>query len=249
MQNDFASILNNERKQLLNVLRSTRFSQLNKDYIHQQIIPLASYAPWENDEAFVQLMEAIKNNTLVDKYRCYELWDLAKQVAPLTGDVVEVGVWKGGTGALIAKASESNPNSVVYLCDTFEGVVKAGDNDTNYKGGEHADTSEHLVMDLLKANNSTNAVILKGIFPDDFQDQMQGKSYKFCHIDVDTYGSAKGVFDYIWPNLVVGGVVAFDDYGIWGCEGVTKMFNEIQVTNATKLYNLNGHGVIIKNSL
>jgi O-methyltransferase len=249
MQNDFASILNNERKQLLNVLRSTRFSQLNKDYIHQQIIPLASYAPWENDEAFVQLMEAIKNNTLVDKYRCYELWDLAKQVAPLTGDVVEVGVWKGGTGALIAKASESNPNSVVYLCDTFEGVVKAGDNDTNYKGGEHSDTSEHLVMDLLKANNSTNAVILKGIFPDDFQDQMQGKNYKFCHIDVDTYGSAKGVFDYIWPNLVVGGVVAFDDYGIWGCEGVTKMFNEIQVTNATKLYNLNGHGVIIKNSL
>jgi O-methyltransferase len=89
-----------------------------------------------SDEAFLSVYQRVKDFTLVDIYRCYELWTLAKQ-AP-AGAVVEVGVWRGGTGAILAAASRST----VYLADTFRGVVKAGENDTRYKGGEHADTSK-----------------------------------------------------------------------------------------------------------
>lgn len=249
MANDFHVILHNERKQLLNLLRGTRFTQLTNEFIHQQIIPFASYSPWENDEEFQNVYTTIKDFTLVDKYRCYELWDMVRQVVPLQGDIIEVGVWKGGTGTLIAKAAEQNNKSTVYLCDTFEGVVKAGEHDTNYKGGEHADTSKQAVIGLLAKLGSNNTTILKGIFPDDFMAQMEQKTFKFCHIDVDTYGSALGVFDFVWPRIVVGGAVVFDDYGIWGCEGVTKMFNELIAPNGFKIYNLNGHGIIIKNSL
>jgi O-methyltransferase len=249
MPNDFQTTLLNERKQILNLMRSTQFTKLTNDITHQQIIPFASYAPWENDEGFKKVYTAINSHTLVDIYRCYELWELAKQVTPLKGDVIEVGVWKGGTGALIAKASESATNETVYLGDTFEGVVKAGDNDTNYKGGEHADASIEIVNKLLKTVNAKNVEILKGIFPDDFKSKMAGKKFKFCHVDVDTYGSAKDVFDYVWPNIVIGGVVIFDDYGIWGCEGVTKMVNNLKLHNAFKVYNLNGHALFIKNSL
>ncbi len=95
----------------------------------------------------------------------------------------------------------------------------------------------------LKVSNTT---ILKGIFPDDFRDQMKDKSYKFCHIDVDVYSSAKDVFDYIWPNMTVGGVVVFDDCGFHGCDGVTKLFNDINVPNGFKTYNLNGHEYYFK---
>lgn len=246
MQNDFQTILLNERKQLMNLLRTTRFTQLTKEYIHQQIIPFATYSPWENDEQFQQVYQAIRQNTLVDIYRCYELWDITRQVAHLEGDVIEVGVWKGGTGALISMAAAANPNTAVYLGDTFEGVVKSGENDTNYKGGEHADTSEQLVIDLLAKVGAKNGTILKGIFPDDFRSEMEPKTFKFCHIDVDTYGSAKDVFDFVWPRMVTGGAVAFDDYGIWGCEGVTKLVNEMQLPDGFKVYNLNGHSVIIK---
>ncbi len=249
MQNDFQTTLLNERKQLLNIMRSTQFTKLTKDFVHQQIIPFASYAPWESNEDFKKVYATIYNHTLVDKYRCYELWELAKQVAPLKGDVIEVGVWKGGTGALIAKASESTTDAKVFLCDTFEGVVKAGDNDTNYKGGEHSDASVEIVNGLLEKVNAKNVKILKGIFPDDFKNKMTGPTFKFCHIDVDTYDSANDVFQFIWPNMVIGGVVVFDDYGIWGCEGVTKLVNSIQLRNGFKVYNLNGHGLIIKNSL
>jgi len=246
MANDFQNILHNERKQLMNLLRSTRFTQLSKDFIHQQIIPFASYSPWENDDDFQSVYDIILDHTLVDKYRCYELWSMCGQVATLPGDMIEVGVWKGGTAALIAKAAECNKETTVYLCDTFEGVVKAGEHDTNYKGGEHSDTSKQTVVGLLEKINARNTTILQGIFPDDFAAEMDTKSFKFCHIDVDTYSSALGVFDFVWPRLVVGGAVAFDDYGIWGCEGVTKMFNELDVPNGFKIYNLNGHGIIIK---
>jgi O-methyltransferase len=246
MHNDFQAILHNERKQILNLMRSTQFTRLTNDLIHQQIIPFASYAPWETDEGFKQVFNDITGHTLIDKYRCYELWELAKQAAPLKGDVIEVGVWKGGTGSVIAKGSEGNSDSTVFLCDTFEGVVKVGDNDTIYKGGEHADTSEEIVNELLKKINAKNVTILNGIFPDDFMKEMDGKSFKFCHIDVDTYGSAKDIFDFVWPRMVAGGVVIFDDFGFWGCEGVTKLVNEIHVPGGFKVYNLNGHGLIIK---
>ena len=247
MANDFQTILHNERKQLINLLRATKFTQLAKDIVHQQIIPFATYSPWESDEDFMAVYNIIKDYTLVDKYRCYELWDFAHQVAGLEGAILEVGVWKGGTGALIAKAAKEN--TPIYLCDTFAGVVKAGTNDTNYKGGEHADTNEHTVSNLLTTLHATNATILKGIFPDDFIEQMKDKTFKMCHIDVDTHDSAKDIFDFVWSRLVVGGVVAFDDYGIWGCEGVTRLFNQMQVPNGFKIYNLNGHGVIVKHSL
>jgi O-methyltransferase len=246
---EFYKIIHSERRQLINLLRSTKFTSLTEGIYHEQIIPFATYAPWANDEEFLMTYNVIKDFTLVDKYRCYELWHAAKQVARLQGDVIEIGVWKGGTGALITKASKSNSNSNVFLCDTFEGVVKAGENDSRYKGGEHADTNEDIVKGLLATLKLSNATILKGIFPDDYRSQMETKTYKFCHIDVDVYSSAKDIFDFIWPRMAVGGVVLFDDCGFHGCDGVTRLFNEIDVANGFKIYNLNGHGIVTKNSL
>lgn len=64
----------------------------------------------------------IKDFTLVDRERCYELWDLAKQSININGVILKVGVWRGGTGCLLAMAA---PTKLVYLSDTFDGVVKA----------------------------------------------------------------------------------------------------------------------------
>jgi O-methyltransferase len=38
-------------------------------------------------------------NTFVDVYRLYELWQVLEQVAHLDGDILEVGVWRGGQAA------------------------------------------------------------------------------------------------------------------------------------------------------
>lgn len=50
---------------------------------YEQIFPGATYAPWVTDDIFLSVYDAIKDNTLVDKYRCYELWQLVKENSKL----------------------------------------------------------------------------------------------------------------------------------------------------------------------
>src|SRR5205085_6592735 len=107
-------------------------------------------SPWLSDDEFKEAFAAVGGNTLVGIYSCYELWQLVAEAAKLTaGDLIEIGVWRGGTGALIARRCElSGISNAVYLCDTFRGVVKAGALDGHYRGGEHADTTRSEVEQL-----------------------------------------------------------------------------------------------------
>lgn len=208
-----------------------------------------SYSPWKTDLDFQNTYKVVKHYTLVDKYRCYDLWSLlAESSKCAAGDILEVGVWRGGTGALLAnRAKLMGLKAMTYLCDTFEGVVKAGSRDNFYRGGEHADTSESLVREVLGKFNTTEVEILKGIFPEESSDPISDRTFRFCHIDVDVYDSAKGVIDWVWPRMLPGGIVVFDDFGFHTAAGVTKLVNEWMAKNdAMVVQNLNGHGVVIK---
>jgi O-methyltransferase len=79
----------------------------NSNIIHHRVLPFATVAPWLNDVNFLNIYEKIKNHTLVDIYRCYELWILAKQSSKIDGVILEVGDWRGGTGAIIAEATRT----------------------------------------------------------------------------------------------------------------------------------------------
>jgi len=236
--------LRSERRDMLARLRATRFPVVKPGYSQAQIVSHATYAPWLDDAAFIQAYEAVKANTLVDIYRCHELTTLARQVVRLPGDLVEVGVWRGGTAALLAQAA---PEKTIALFDTFNGVAKADATyDTLYKGGEHADTDRDIVASLFE-RLGLRCSINVGMFPDDTVDRLPAQ-VSLAHIDVDTYRSAKESFEVIWPRVVQGGMVVFDDYGFWGCEGVTQFVNESCATLAdgVLIHNLNGHAVVIK---
>ena len=172
------------------------------------------------------------------------------QVSELEGALIEIGVWKGGTGGLIAKKSElCGIEDSVYLCDTFSGVVKANPiHDNVYRGGEHSDTNEKLVKDLVYDQLQLNNVkVLKGIFPNDTEFLVEDQLFRFCHIDVDVYNSAKDIFEWVWDRMIIGGIVVFDDYGFITCQGVTKYVNELRENKDNIfIHNLNGHGVFIK---
>ncbi len=215
---------------------------------HQRVYPQATYAPWLLDPQFLAAYEQVRRHTLVDKYRCWELWKLVEQASRLdSGDCLEVGVWRGGSGCLIAKKVQLlKISSQVYLCDTFTGVVKAGQCDDAYKGGEHADTSEASVH-ALAHTMGVNVRVLRGMFPDDTGNQIEGKTLRFCHIDVDVYQSARESTEWVWPRMVPRGIIVYDDYGFPGCDGVRKFLDEWQsATNCIFMHNLNGHAVIIK---
>lgn len=208
------------------------------------------YAPWRKNGSFQDVFNRCRNNTLVDVYRCYELWSLVQESSKcLDGDLLEIGVWRGGSGALICKAAEeAKISNKVYLCDTFRGVVKCTEHDHYYKGSEHSDTSMEIVMDLIEHLNICNVEVCQGIFPDDMIEVFRTKKYRFVHIDVDTYQSAKDIFEFVWENVVVGGIVVFDDYGFETTNGVTELLDTIEMLIEDGIFcvNMNGHGYFVK---
>src|SRR2546422_2328449 len=151
---------------------------------HSRVYPYATYSPWLTDEEFKRTYEVVSFHTMVDKYRCFELWELAGEVARLgEGDLLEVGVWRGGTGCLMAKKCQvAGIAATVYLCDNFEGLVKAGEFDTNMVGGELADASENQVLNLISRLNLGNVRLYKGVFPDETGGFLESKNFRFCHI-------------------------------------------------------------------
>jgi len=247
IDSEYCHTLHRQRRELLALLRTTELTCLKQGIHHQQIIPEASYSPWKGDQQFLRLYELARNNTLVDIYRCYELWALVLRTNSLRGSVAEIGVWRGGTAAILAAASkQANAEQPIHLFDTFSGVVKASeDQDTLYRGGEHADTSESVVVELMTRLQLNNFQIHSGVFPDNTGLTLP-KHIRCCHVDVDTYGSAKSCMDFVWPRITIGGVLVFDDYGFWGCEGVTELLDKESPDNSLLIHNLNGHGILVK---
>ncbi len=222
----------------------------SSDKRYERVIPSATYSPWNNDYLFQEMHRKITDFTLVDKYRCFELWKLIEQSSKLeSGSIIEIGVWRGGTGALIARQSTNcGINNPVYLCDTFSGVVKTGAEDSRYKGGEHADTSRRIVEGLIfDQEKLKNVRILEGVFPDETSREIEQERFRFCHIDVDVYQSAKDIANWIWGKMVQGGIIVYDDYGFVGCDGITKYVEEqIKERDRLIIHNLNGHAVVVK---
>jgi len=212
------------------------------------LLSWATYSPWLLDAEFQACRAVIADHTLVDVYRCWELWHLLGQTVHLAGDVLEVGTWRGGTGGLLARrASLLGLDLQVFLCDTFTGVIKSGELDRSYGDGEHADTSVPVVEALLARLDVANVTILRGIFPEDTADRIADRGFRLCHIDVDVYRSGKDVLEWVWPRLAAGGIVVFDDFGFPSTTGIAALVHEWEDRrDLVCVQNLNGHAVFVK---
>jgi O-methyltransferase len=217
--------------------------------LYGRVLSKAQYTPWDADADFQAAYEAIRPNTKVDALRCYELWQLVEQAAKLDGAILEVGVWRGGTTALMAKrAALCGYRRPIYAADTFAGVVKSGPADGDYRNGEYADASRQDVERLAERLGASRPVILEGVFPDETAHLIPSdERLALVHIDVDVYRSAKDCVEWAWPSMVAGGLVVFDDYGSYAERGITQLVNEWATSpDRIMLYNVNGHGILLK---
>jgi O-methyltransferase len=103
------------------------------------------------------------------------------------------------------------------------------------------------VRDLLKSAGVENARTLRGIFPDQTAGAVDGP-IALLHVDVDVYQSAMDVVNWALPRIPMGGVVVFDDYGFFGCEGVARAVHELRerMPGFFFFHNLNGHAVFVR---
>lgn len=163
-------------------------------------------------------------------YRMRQLWTAVRQVGKLpAGDILEVGTYKGGSALLLQRAIEhfEVPCSLI-ACDTFKGLVKASPVHDVWKSGEMVYSDEAAVRAVLP-----KALILAGIFPNDTGHYIADRTFRLVHIDVDIYQSAKDIWDWVWPRLVPGGVIMFDDCEIPDTPGITRLITELESTPGT----------------
>ena len=182
--------------------------------------------------------------TEMGPHKLLELSKAAQLIDFKGGHIAELGVYKGGSAAVIANVFKPKPawTSVprnFYLFDTFSGMpeddeleaglgVREGKlRDISHRKGDFSSTSEQDVKNYLSALYPS-CVFLSGVFPETAE-AVKDEEFCFVHLDADIYQSTKAGIEFFYPRLVKGGVIFFDDYSeelVQGCPGVQKAINE-----------------------
>jgi O-methyltransferase len=203
---------------------------------------LVARRPSRESFSFVWLVLRVKPKfTMVKTENLKTLYDLVRESKKLRlrGDIVECGVWNGGSAAVMGVASlegsrEGSRHSqlrTLWLFDSFQGLPPPGDKDgelekRSYFAGWNRGDIELVkeVFDIVGFPFDKVRII-----PGWFKETLQTapiKDIALLHIDADWYDSVKTVLDAFFDRVVPGGFVVLDDYGYWqGCnQAVTDFF-------------------------
>jgi O-methyltransferase len=139
--------------------------------------------------------------SLINDEVLVELAEDARAAPP--GDIVEVGVYQGGSAARLAEVA-CEQGRRLFLFDTFTGMPFAGEHD-HHPVGDFADTSAEAVREAIPW-----AEVVEGVFPGTLHEGVG--PIAFAHIDCDQYESVRACCEALGPLMVSGGIMAFDDY-------------------------------------
>lgn len=130
-----------------------------------------------------------------------------KKVKDLEGDIIEVGVFQGGSAGIMREELEGVP---MYLFDTFTGFADEL-HESDFKGYKvgHCATDESFVTELFKDEKDVH--IVKGVFPKTSK-IVEDKKFRFAIIDVDIYNPTLNSLNFIFPRMVKGGIIYVHDY-------------------------------------
>jgi hypothetical protein len=163
--------------------------------------------------------------------RRFMLIELAKSVANLRGSTAECGVARGTGSALICETLKDTykPDEFHFAFDSFAGVSEPTSADVTaagtcnwYKG--------KLSHDFESVQNRLGKFpfcrVVRGWIPQCFQVLHDSQPFRFVHIDVDLYEPTLASLNALYPRLVPGGVIVFDDHGFRNCPGARKAAEE-----------------------
>jgi O-methyltransferase len=199
----------------------------------------------EINPSFVDLLDRVRPHTLLSEDRLALLYQFALQARFLPGDAAEVGVYKGGTGYLMASAL-ADTDKELHLFDTFSGIPEADPDTDLHRPGDFADTSFDSVQRLLEGFRFCR--LHAGRFPETVPPDWHQKRFCFVHVDVDIYQSALDCCSFFFPRLTEGGTMVFDDFGFPSCPGIRRALEEYFATDPNRiLYLPTGQALVVRN--
>ena len=177
--------------------------------------------PIIDDGRFLNLVYRLKREgrTLQSLWELYNVYRGVLMTAQIPGDIVEVGVFKGGSAKLIC---EIKGEKHLHLFDTFEGMPRAGEDDIIQEGA-FSDTAVDNVRQYLEDYN--NVFFYKGLFPKTAA-AIKNRKISFLHLDVDIYTSTSEALHFFYSRMSKGGLIISHDYNSKSCPGVKKACDE-----------------------
>ncbi len=179
-------------------------------------------ALWREDATFDRLFSRASEQTLVNRQRCFTLYQSALQAISVDGDVAEVGVYRGGTASLLRSCFDGS-GRCLHLFDTFGGMPEVDDARDKHEQGDFADTSLAEVRAFV--GTGEDVAYHQGFFPETAT-PVEGSRFAFVHVDADIYLSVLSSCEFFYPRLSSGGIMIFDDYGFRSCPGARSAVDE-----------------------
>lgn len=194
-----------------------------------------------NDKVFMDLFEQVKPYTMTSVEALYALYTAVNYVLDrnIKGDIVECGVWRGGSSLLAALILKMRGISdrKLYLYDTFQGMTPPTEFDVYKRGDTGAEMMEQysddigwcyaLLEDVKAAFSEHNFEFEINFIEGDVVEtlkEIKPETISVLRLDTDWYESTAAELEQLYPNLSKGGVLIIDDYASW--EGSRKATND-----------------------
>ena len=211
--------------------------------------PVAAQLPPDLDPRDREILANVQHATMTSPERVSALCSAVRYIqdARIPGDVVECGVWRGGSMMAVASVLQEQPglSRHLWLYDTYEGMTAPTAEDRDSWGaGADSQLAEQdrddprsvwCVSQLEEVQHNLQQTgyaeaqmsFVKGpvesTIPEQVPDQIA-----LLRLDTDWYSSTKHELEHLYPRLAPGGVLIIDDYGHWnGCrQAVDEYFAE-----------------------
>jgi len=215
---------------------------------------LADQPPWVNE-----IITRVRPYTMTSPERIACLCNAVEYVTRcnIPGDIVECGVWKGGSmmAAALTLLRCGETQRKLRLFDTFEGMSAPTEKDqTAYTGGQGMVSAADLLArsDPAQSENVWARSPLEEVrhnlgsvsYPGHQMEFVKGRvedtlpsptisQIALLRLDTDWYESTRHELQHLYPCLVQRGVLIIDDYGHW--EGARKAVDEYIAANGLPL--------------
>lgn len=189
--------------------------------------------PPDFDGFTAEIWNLVRPFTMTSPERIYALQKAVEYVANcgIVGDIVECGVWKGGSMMAAARTLMAcGARRRLFLFDTFEGMPPPQDVDRDFHGTPasalmaHADKGSQVwavgPLDDVKRNMRATGYdwdqisFVQGRVEETIPASAPDR-ISLLRIDTDWYESTYHTLVHLYPRLAVGGVLILDDYGHW----------------------------------
>lgn len=186
------------------------------------------------DDVARGIVETVRPYTLTSLERLAAVVESVRYVVKnrIPGDIVECGVWRGGSSmaAALTLKSLGDTSRTLYLYDTFEGMSEPTEKDKLADGTSAAAILAHhekgtgywcyaSLQDVTENLRSTGypadkLVYVKGKVEDTIPARVPDQ-LAILRLDTDWYESTAHELLHLYPRLSRHGVLIIDDYGHW----------------------------------